>query len=92
MKAGILHKPHTPLSIDDVDLDPPAEGEVILAMAGAGVCHSDYHFMDGHMTPWKTPWGMGHEGAGTVIEVGSEVQGLSTGDKVILSLDTMCGR
>ena len=92
MKAGILHKPHTPLSIDDVDLDPPAEGEVILAMAGAGVCHSDYHFMDGHMTPWKTPWGMGHEGAGTVIEVGPEVQGLSTGDKVILSLDTMCGR
>lgn len=60
-------------------------------MIGAGVCHSDYHLMDGHTSPRSTPWVMGHEGAGIINEVGSGVTSVAPGDKIILSLDAMCG-
>ena len=45
MKAAIIHEPHTPLKIEEVDLDEPKAGEVLV---GGGVCHSDYHRIDGH--------------------------------------------
>ena len=48
MKAAIIHEPHTPLKIEDVDLDEPKAGEVRVRLVGGGVCHSDYHRIDGH--------------------------------------------
>ena len=66
MKAAILHRPLTRVSIEDVDIASPREGEVLLDIVGAGVCHSDYHYVDGHVAPRALPWVMGHEGAGIV--------------------------
>ena len=91
MKAAVLHRPLTRVSVEDVDIAPPREGEVLLDIVGAGVCHSDYHFVDGHVAPRALPWVMGHEGAGVVREVGPGVTGVRSGDKIILSLDAMCG-
>jgi S-(hydroxymethyl)glutathione dehydrogenase/alcohol dehydrogenase len=91
MKAAVFYQPHRPVSIQELDLDALREGEVLLDIAAAGVCHSDYHLVDGHRIPRAVPWVMGHEGAGVVREVGSSVTQLAVGDKVILSIDAMCG-
>ena len=91
MKAAILHKPHTRVSVEDVDIESPHEGEVLLDIVGAGVCHSDYHYVDGHVKPRGLPLVMGHEGAGVVREVGPGVTSVQVGDKIVLSLDAMCG-
>ena len=91
MKAAILHRPLTRVSVEEVDIASPQAGEVLLDIVGAGVCHSDYHFVDGHVAPRALPWVMGHEGAGVVREVGPGVTSVRCGDKVILSLDAMCG-
>lgn len=91
MKAAILHKPHTRVSVEDVDIESPHEGEVLLDIVGAGVCHSDYHYVDGHVKPRALPLVMGHEGAGVVREVGPGVTSVQVGDKIVLSLDAMCG-
>ena len=84
MKAAILHKPHTRVSVEDVDIESPQEGEVLLDIVGAGVCHSDYHYVDGHVRPRALPWVMGHEGAGVVREVGPGVTSVQVGDKIVL--------
>ena len=91
MKAAILYRPHEKVQVEEIDIEPPHEGEVLINMVGAGVCHSDYHFVDGHCAPRGIPWVMGHEGAGTVSEVGPGVTSVSPGDKIILSPDGMCG-
>ena len=91
MKAAILHRPLTRVSVEEVDIGSPQAGEVLLDIVGAGVCHSDYHFVDGHVAPRALPWVMGHEGAGVVREAGPGVTSVRCGDKVILSLDAMCG-
>ena len=91
-EAAVLHAPKRPLSVETLDIAPPRKGEVLLKMVGAGVCHSDYHYVDGHLTNVNPPMILGHEGAGTVADVGEDVDWLKPGDKVILSLDSMCGR
>lgn len=91
MKAAVFYQPHKPVSIEEIELDRIRDDEVLLDIVAAGVCHSDYHLVDGHRTPRATPWVMGHEGAGVVREVGSSVSNLLPGDKVILSIDAMCG-
>ncbi len=91
-QAAVLRAPKQPVSVETVDIDSPQNGEVLLKMVGAGVCHSDYHLVDGHLTNAATPMILGHEGAGTVESVGEGVDWLNPGDKVILSLDSMCGR
>jgi Zn-dependent alcohol dehydrogenase len=91
VKAAVFYQPHTPIAIEDLELSPLREGEVLLDIVAAGVCHSDYHLIDGHRAPRATPWVMGHEGAGVIREVASGVTGLTPGDKVILSIDAMCG-
>src|SRR5512137_1158372 len=91
MKAAVFYEPHALVAVEDVELDTLHEGEVLLDIVAAGVCHSDYHLIDGHRTPRATPWVMGHEGAGVVVEVGSGVKSVAPGDKVILSIDAMCG-
>ena len=91
MKAAVFYQTNVPVSIEDLEIEAPREGEVLLDIVGAGVCHSDYHFVDGHIKREVTPWVMGHEGAGVVVETGPGVTNLTPGDKVILSLDAMCG-
>ena len=91
MKAAILNAPNTPVAVKEVEIDDPQEGEVLLDVVGAGVCHSDYHYVTGHRTIRKAPMVLGHEGAGTVRAVGPGVREFAPGDKIILSLDAMCG-
>ena len=66
MKAAVFYQPHKPVSIEEIELDSIRNDEVLLDTMAAGVCHSDYHLVDGHRTPRATPWVMGHEGAGVV--------------------------
>ncbi|MEE2753041.1 MAG: Zn-dependent alcohol dehydrogenase [Candidatus Latescibacterota bacterium] len=91
MKAAVLYEPNTKVVVEELDIDSPHQGEVLLDMVGAGVCHSDYHYVDGHLKPRGLPLVMGHEGAGVVKEVGPGVTSVAAGDKIILSLDAMCG-
>ena len=70
MKAVVLHQPHTPLMLEEVDLRRPEEHEVRVRMVAAGVCHSDYHRIDGHSSIDTLPFIMGHEGSGIVVERG----------------------
>ncbi len=92
MKAAIIYAPHTPVAVKEVEIDDPRPGEVLLDIVGAGVCHSDYHYVTGHRTLRRTPSVLGHEGAGTVHAVGDGVRDFAPGDKIILSLDAMCGK
>lgn len=91
MKAAIMYEAHAPVAVKEVELEEPAFGEVLLDIVGAGVCHSDYHYITDHRTPRRLPWLLGHEGAGVVRAVGEGVRGFAPGDKIILSLDAMCG-
>jgi len=92
MRAAILNAPHTPLSIESVDLASPGSGEVRVKMAAAGVCHSDYHRIDGHLAIKTLPYIPGHEGSGVVEEVGDGVTTVVPGDHVVFSLTAQCGR
>jgi S-(hydroxymethyl)glutathione dehydrogenase / alcohol dehydrogenase len=90
MKAAVLYEARTPLVVESVDLDDPKEGEVLVRMASAGVCHSDYHVMKGE---WSLPLPMvlGHEAAGVVEGIGAGVTLVKPGDHVILNFRPNCG-
>jgi S-(hydroxymethyl)glutathione dehydrogenase / alcohol dehydrogenase len=90
MKAAIFHGPNQPLSIEQVDIDDPKEREVLVRTIASGVCHSDLHFVDG-LYMWPTPAILGHEAAGVVEKVGSQVSYLKPGDHVIACLSVFCG-
>ncbi len=79
-----------PLSIDWVELAPPGRGEILIRLAAAGLCHSDLSVIDGNR-PRPTPMVLGHEAAGTIEEVGEDVQGLVKGDNVVLVFVPSCG-
>jgi S-(hydroxymethyl)glutathione dehydrogenase/alcohol dehydrogenase len=90
MKAAVLREVKKPLSIEDVQIDKPGPHEVLMRTAAAGVCHSDLHFQTGdYMYPM--PAVLGHESAGVVEQVGSEVRYVKPGDHVITCLSVFCG-
>ena len=91
MKAAVLYEYNTPLVVEEVELDEPKSGEVLVKTGAAGICRSDYHFMKGEA---KTilPTVLGHEGAGVVEKVGENVSMVKPGDHVILSFVPNCGR
>ena len=90
MKAAILYEPKQPLQVEDVELDGPRDGEVLVRIGAAGVCHSDYHFMSGDL-PIGMPCVLGHEGAGVVEEIGRGVTTVAPGDHVVLLFRANCG-
>src|SRR5205823_8731393 len=92
MKAAVLHRVKEPLTVEDVELDDPKEGEVLVKMAASGVCHSCLHAADGSWPAPPTPMVLGDEGAGIVEKVGPNVTRLKPGDHVILSWAPNCGR
>lgn len=91
MKAAILREYGQPLTIEQVELDPPKTGEVHVRIEAAGICRSDLHFMKGEARI-NLPAVLGHEGSGTVLDVGPGVTGVKPGDHVILSFVPYCGR
>lgn len=91
MKAAILRDRHQPMEIrDDVAVLEPGPGDVHVRLAASGVCHSDLSSQNGTI-PGPLPCVLGHEGAGVIVEVGSAVQGLKSGDHVIASFTPACG-
>ncbi len=91
MKAAVLREVHQPLEIEDIEIDGPTASEVLIRTAAAGVCHSDLHFVEG-LYPTRMPIVMGHESAGVVEAVGSQVTYVQPGDHVITCLSVFCGR
>ena len=91
MKAAVLWELGKPLTIEEVELDPPKVGEVRVKIGAAGICRSDLHYMKNEGVI-ATPAVLGHEGAGTVIELGEGVTTLNVGDRVILAFVPNCGR
>jgi alcohol dehydrogenase len=79
-----------PLEIVDVDLDPPGEGEVLIRVRAAGLCHSDLSVIDGNR-PRPLPMVLGHEAAGTIEELGAGVTDLRVGDHVVTTFVPSCG-
>ncbi len=90
-RAAVLWDRNKDWSVEEIDLDPPKEGEVLVKLGGAGLCHSDEHVVTGDL-PTDVPVVGGHEGAGIVQEVGPGVTGLVPGDRVIFSFVPSCGR
>jgi S-(hydroxymethyl)glutathione dehydrogenase / alcohol dehydrogenase len=91
IKASILPDRNAPLVVEEVTLDAPKTGEVLIRIAASGVCHSDLSVIDGTL-PLPTPIVLGHEGAGVVEAVGPEVTSVKAGDHVVLSWRPHCGR
>ena len=80
-----------PLRIEEVDLDPPGEGEVLVKVGGAGLCHSDLSMLNGDR-PRPVPLVPGHEGAGEIVEVGAGVHDVKVGDHICFAFSVSCGR
>ncbi len=79
-----------PLKIEEVDLDAPGQGEVLVKMTAAGLCHSDLSVITG-VRPRPVPMAIGHEASGTVVQVGEGVHDLKPGDRVVLVFVPSCG-
>jgi len=91
MKAAVFHGPDRPLSVEDVPTPEPAAGEILVRIAGCGVCHTDLHYID-HGTPTfkRPPLVLGHEIAGTVASPDPTGR-LNEGDAVLLPAVLSCG-
>jgi S-(hydroxymethyl)glutathione dehydrogenase/alcohol dehydrogenase len=79
-----------PLEIEDIEIDSPGPGEVLLKTSASGICHSDLHVIEGAL-PMPPPCILGHEPAGVVEEVGAGVTDFVPGDHVIGCLTSWCG-
>jgi S-(hydroxymethyl)glutathione dehydrogenase / alcohol dehydrogenase len=89
-RAAVFYEPNSPFVVEKVDLAPPRAGEVLIKVAAAGICHSDWHLMTG-ATRHPVPVVPGHEGAGVVLAVGEGVKRLQPGDHVALNWAPNCG-
>jgi S-(hydroxymethyl)glutathione dehydrogenase/alcohol dehydrogenase len=91
VKAAVCYEFGKPLVVEEVEIDPPNEGEIVVRVAACGVCHSDVAYIAG---AWdgRLPAVYGHEAAGVVEAIGSGVEGLAVGDHVVVTLVRSCGR
>lgn len=98
-RAAVLHeigrpRPYAesrPLAIEELELDPPGEGEVLVRIRAAGLCHSDLSVINGDR-PRPVPMALGHEAAGEVAALGPGVRDLREGDHVVMVFVPSCGR
>src|ERR1043165_1351558 len=91
MKAAVLNEQPGRLEIEEIRIDEPGPNEVLVRTVGAGLCHSDLHFMEGTFRT-KLPAVLGHESAGVVEAVGEDVSYVKPGDDVIACLWMFCGQ
>ena len=102
-KAAVLHGINQEWQIEEIEVDAPKAGEVIVEWKAAGLCHSDEHMVTGDLVPPEEAWEMmgiesmwpaigGHEGAGVIAEVGPGVTSVAVGDHVSASFVPSCGK
>jgi S-(hydroxymethyl)glutathione dehydrogenase / alcohol dehydrogenase len=82
-RAAVAWQAGQPLTIEELDLDGPRAGEVLVEVKATGICHTDYYTLSGADPEGLFPAVLGHEGAGVVVEVGPGVTSLKPGDHVI---------
>ena len=87
----VLSGPGT-VALEEIRVEPPGPGEVLVRIEATGVCHSDLHVIEEDGWGHAFPVLLGHEGAGTVESVGDGVDGLAASDRVVLGWKTACGR
>ena len=94
--AAIVRAPQNHISeqyeIIELDLEEPRQGEILVKMVAAGLCHSDDHYATGDVPIGSYPFVGGHEGGGIVMQVGDYTPGFSVGDHVVFSFLPSCGR
>ena len=90
MRAAVLVDDSDQLQMADVEHDDPIGREVLMRSVAAGLCHSDYHYLDGTLNRPR-PVILGHEGAGVVEAIGPDVRDISVGDHVVTCLVMGCG-
>jgi S-(hydroxymethyl)glutathione dehydrogenase/alcohol dehydrogenase len=90
MKAAVMRAQNAPLSLEEVRIDDPDPGEVLVKTAASGICHSDLHVIEGGL-PVPPPCILGHEPAGIVEKVGAGVTDFKPGDHVIGCITQWCG-
>ncbi|WP_280214802.1 NDMA-dependent alcohol dehydrogenase [Nocardia cyriacigeorgica] len=90
-KAAVLWGQHQKWQVEEIELDPPKTGEVLVKLAASGLCHSDEHLVTGDL-PFPYPLVGGHEGAGVVEAVGPGVTDVAEGDHVVMTFLPACGR
>ncbi len=91
MKAAVMRRNNAPLEIEEVTIDSPGPGEVLVRTAASGICHSELHVIEGGL-PMPPPCILGHEPAGVVEEVGEGVTDFAPGDHVIGCISAFCGK
>ena len=102
-RAAVLHGINQEWQIEEIEVDAPKAGEVIVEWKAAGLCHSDEHMVTGDLVPPEEAWEMmgiesmwpaigGHEGAGVIAEVGPGVTSVAVGDHVSASFVPSCGK
>lgn len=91
-RAAVAWAPNKPLTIEEVDLQGPQAGEVMVKLTATGVCHTDAYTLSGQDSEGVFPCILGHEGAGVVVEVGAGVTSVAVGDHVIPLYTPECGK
>lgn len=90
-KAVITRENNQPVVVEEITVESPRAGEVMIKLEACGVCHSDLSATNGTI-PFPPPVVLGHEGAGRVVEVGAGVTDFAVGDSVVSSFVSMCGK
>jgi Zn-dependent alcohol dehydrogenase len=90
IRAAVLERTGGSLEVEELELEPPGPGEVLVRLAASGVCHSDLNAIDG-TAETRCPAVLGHEGAGVVESVGRDAMRVAVGDHVALSWAPSCG-
>ena len=91
-RAAVAWGPKQPLTIEEVDLQGPQAGEVMVKLVATGVCHTDAYTLSGEDSEGVFPCILGHEGAGIVVEIGTGVTSVAVGDHVIPLYTPECGK
>jgi NDMA-dependent alcohol dehydrogenase len=90
-KAVVCREINAPVTVEEIIVEAPRYGEVMIKLAACGVCHSDLSATNGTI-PFPPPVVLGHEGAGRIVAVGDGVSDYKVGDHVVSSFVSMCGK
>ena len=90
MRAAVWQGDSPTLTVEEIPVPQPQEGEALVRVTACGVCHTDLHVLKGEVA-FPGPAVVGHEISGTIAQVGPGVEGLATGDRVVGAFVMPCG-